>query len=162
MGKSLRRTSIALACGAALLAADHAFAQGGSIGGTLGKTDKSSSGGEEQSPQHHRSGTRASTGTAQPTSSYSGKWAWTAKCDDATDWTGSFDMTENSDGSVTGPFTGNGGGGSMSAKLSGNRLSGSLCYTVHCTQFTFTLGSSLEGSEKSLTHGTCKYHGRRL
>jgi hypothetical protein len=161
MSYSLRQTSIALACCAALLAADHALAQG-SIGGTLGKTDKSASSDEEQSPRRQKTGIRASIRTARPSSSFSGKWGWTARCDDATDWTGSFDMTHNSDGSVTGPFTGNGGSGSMSAKLSGNALSGTLCYTTHCTQFTFTLGSSLEGSEKSLTHGMCKYHGRRL
>jgi hypothetical protein len=42
-------------CLAALVAADgYAFAQTGSTGGTLGKTDKSVSGGEEAVPRSHR------------------------------------------------------------------------------------------------------------
>jgi hypothetical protein len=56
--------SIAIAvvsCLAILVAADgNAFAQAGSTGGTLGKTDKSASGGEEQGKQ---TGERRRTGT---------------------------------------------------------------------------------------------------
>jgi hypothetical protein len=49
MGKSI---ALAVVCGlAALIAANGiAFAQAGSTGGTLGKTDKSASGGEESRP----------------------------------------------------------------------------------------------------------------
>jgi hypothetical protein len=49
VSKTVLRTSIAILCGlAGLVAADRiVFGQAGSTGGTLGKTDKSSSGGDE-------------------------------------------------------------------------------------------------------------------
>ena len=92
MSKSI---AIAVACGlAALVVADGtAFAQAGSTGGTLGKTDKSASGGEEERP---KSGNRKAAATI------SGKWSWRSKCENGTNWTGEFDFDQNADGTLSG------------------------------------------------------------
>jgi hypothetical protein len=145
----------------------RAFAQAGSTGGTLGKTDKSVSGGDEPPQQRPKAKQRTSTVGNVPAHSISGKWAWTAKCADGSEnWAGSFELTQNTDGAVSGSFTGNGGPGSFSGTVVGNRLIGNNCYTItrHCTQMNFTIvggGSSLTGSESSASHGTCKYQASR-
>jgi hypothetical protein len=60
VGESAMTKSIAIvvaSCLAILVAAEgNAFAQAGSIGGTVGKTDKSASGGENSEPQPRRRG----------------------------------------------------------------------------------------------------------
>jgi hypothetical protein len=70
MHHSGHRISIAVVCClAALVASDgFAFAQAGSAGGTLGKTDKSASGGEdhEGASRHGREAPRRSTSVGEP------------------------------------------------------------------------------------------------
>src|SRR5215472_9713357 len=94
----------------ALVAADRsAFAQAGSTGGTLGKTDKSASGGEDQPQARQKPNGRprhsAIGETAAPVS-ISGKWTWTQKCDDGSEWVGVFEFSESPDGEVSGTSTG--------------------------------------------------------
>jgi hypothetical protein len=155
-------TLMAFACGlAAWLAMDQiAHAQEGSIGGSLGKTDKSVSGGDDDALHRTKPAARNPVAGAKPTAaSFGGHWVWTATCDDATDWKGSLELTQDSEGTVSGSVT----NGSVSGKALGNTLTGRFCY-LHCTQISFTLesgGGRLVGSEKSLTHGTCRYQGKR-
>jgi hypothetical protein len=62
MRKPVTLGTVCIICLMTLLAADRgAFAQAGSTGGTIGKTDKSVSGGEEQTPEHNTSRTERSS-----------------------------------------------------------------------------------------------------
>jgi hypothetical protein len=139
------------------------FGQAGSTGGTIGKQDKSVSGGEEQrgTSEKAKAKPRNSTGAY----SMSGKWNWTAKCDDASEWAGAFDLAQASDGAVSGMASGNDGSGSISGKLVGRKLTGTRSYNLgNINSITFTLttgGRSLEGSENSKSHGVCKYQANR-
>jgi hypothetical protein len=78
----VKSISVAVVCClAALVAADRmAFGQAGSTGGTLGKTDKSASGGEESGP-HQTSRPRGARKANQKSTSGScqrivGSWSW--------------------------------------------------------------------------------------
>jgi hypothetical protein len=70
---------------AALIMPASVFGQAGSTGGTIGKTDKSISGGEEQTePQHRPEGKRSPRGrpvksektTGNPCQKIIGRWTW--------------------------------------------------------------------------------------
>jgi len=163
--------SIAIAVGcslAALVAASGtAFAQAGSTGGTLGKTDKSASGGEDQpqarqkpngKPRHSAIGE-----TAAPVS-ISGKWTWTSKCDDGSEWVGVFEFSQSPDGEVSGTSAGTDAGRSMSGQRVGNKVTVSRTYYLLSNQIIFTIaagGNSMQGSEISKGHGTCRYQAKR-
>jgi hypothetical protein len=80
MRKSITICAITICSMAALLPADTAaLAQAGSTGGTLGKTDKSASGGEErqQEPKHRGRPREASVGTrGDGCGNVTGDWDW--------------------------------------------------------------------------------------
>jgi hypothetical protein len=88
-----------------------AFGQAGSTGGTIGKTDKSVSGGdnaaEPRTPMSSRSkGQRPIDKGASDQSSeasVAGRWRWTADCPSG-HWQGEFDLDETSRGHVSGSF----------------------------------------------------------
>jgi hypothetical protein len=81
---------------AALFAADvTAFAQAGSTGGTLGKTDKSASGGE---------GTSRRKNAVDSSASLTGNWQWRAECPVGGPYFGSFRLAQTSAGRLTGEF----------------------------------------------------------
>jgi hypothetical protein len=85
---------------AALLSTDTTLlAQAGSIGGTLGKTDKSASGGEE--PQGDKKAAEGGVATKHAVT-IAGKWIWHGKCADDSEWAGTFDLDQRSDGTVSG------------------------------------------------------------
>jgi hypothetical protein len=167
MSKSI---GIAVACGlAALVGADQtAHAQAGSTGGTIGKTDKSVSGGEERPQAREKPNAilrhSANSETLAPLS-ISGNWVWTAKCTDASEWVGAFELSQTSDGAVSGTSAGNDASGSMSGQLVANKLTVSRSYYgIHSNQIIFTLaasGKSMQGSETSKTHGICRYQAKR-
>jgi hypothetical protein len=110
-----RRASI----GIALLALSHlafangssALAQAGSTGGTIGKTDKSISGGEAAPETQTRTKSRSKgqrpidQGNAdQPLGvSFSGRWAWSAECSSG-HWQGEFNLAPTSRGNFNGSF----------------------------------------------------------
>jgi hypothetical protein len=81
MGKSSGAFAILILCGllALQLPARHAFAQAGSAGGTVGKTNKSASGGDDE-PEHRdkpRAAKRASAGAREEAGfSASGDGTW--------------------------------------------------------------------------------------
>lgn len=154
----------------ALLAVDRiAFAQAGSTGGTLGKTDKSVSGGEEERPGDRKSGHRKATATA---ATISGKWSWRAKCDDGSAWTGEFNFNQNIDGTFSGNCHNDTGAGSCSAvsgRVSGNNATFKVRWFDvlggHENPYEFTIaggGQSMEGTEHSQSYGACKYTVKRL
>jgi hypothetical protein len=162
MSKSI---SFALACSlAAFTGADRvAFAQAGSAGGTLGKTDKSASGGEQDKAarSRERSGKMSLDGT----------WIWHATCPDGTDWKGEFKLEEKSDGSLAGTCSVyNGGGGScseVSGQVSGNKATFSVKWSnplySHWNPYSLTIlpgGQSMRGTEKA-QRGICQYQVTR-
>jgi hypothetical protein len=158
------KLAIAIACAFALLVIGDraAFAQAGSTGGTLGKADKSASGGEDQ-PQARQKPNGNPRHSSAPVS-ISGKWTWTAKCDDGSEWVGTFEFSQSPDGEVSGTSTGTDAGRSMSGQLVGNKLTVSRTYYLVSNQIIFTIaagGNSMQGSETSKGHGTCRYQAKR-
>lgn len=89
----------------------RAFAQAGSTGGTIGKTDKSVSGGEStaepRTPTNSRSKgqrpiDRGASGQSSGVS-VAGPWHWIADCNNG-HWEGQFDLVETSQGEFKGSF----------------------------------------------------------
>jgi hypothetical protein len=153
----------ALACALTLLPATL-FAQGGSTGGTVGKEDKSVSGGEDQLQRRQEPYARLRHSAKSSPSSISGKWIWTQRCDDGAEFSGAFELAQDSNGAVSGTATGSDGSGSVSGRFVGRKLTGTRSYLGHSNSITFTLtagGSGLEGSESSQGHGICKYQAKR-
>ena len=121
-GIAHRRLTLAraLALGAALrtLPSEVAFAQTsdapGSVGGSLGKQDKSASGGEEPrkaaSPKIRKPrippANPESRAAVRPSSNpLGGQWRWQANCPIGGDWEGGFRISPLSGGSFEGAFT---------------------------------------------------------
>jgi hypothetical protein len=144
-----------------------ALAQAGSTGGTIGKQNKSISGGSDQPQTEQKPKVRERNSVRRDTSaapSIDGTWAWTAKCDDGSTWSGKFDFAHNSDGIVSGSAEGNDGSGSISGRIIGNKFTASRSYWNHSNNINFTFeagGKILQGSESSQTHGTCRYQANR-
>jgi hypothetical protein len=90
-----------------------AFGQAGSIGGAIGKTDKSVSDGEAasepQTPTKSRSkGKRpidSDTADRSTEVSFVGRWRWVQDCTVGR-WKGEFDLAETSPGHISGSFAG--------------------------------------------------------
>lgn len=88
-----------------------AFAQAGSTGGTIGKTDKSVSGGESAAERHIPPSSRSkgqqpiNRGASGQSSevSVAGTWRWIADCNNG-HWEGQFDLVETSRGQFNGSF----------------------------------------------------------
>ncbi len=95
----MRRLSIALAlfCAILLIADRLALAQSGSVGGTVGKTDKSVSGGETAPAK------RAVAPNAGSAGSVAGRWRWSADCESG-HWEGGFSLTQSGASEITGGF----------------------------------------------------------
>ena len=95
-----------------LAAHSLAFGQAGSVGGVIGKTDKSVSGGAaptepQTEPSRTRSRQRVDKGNSDQSASasVSGWWHWTAQCPSG-NWQGEFNLAESSRGNFSGSFTG--------------------------------------------------------
>jgi hypothetical protein len=138
-----------------------AFAQAGSTGGTLGNTDKSISGDREQ-PRETTTHPREKPKRGTAAASIGGKWTWTQKCDDGSEFTGSFSLVQNDDGTVSGTVTGTDGSGSIFGHLEGNKIVGSRTYNDHDTHIVLTFsGGGMNATENSKTHGACRYQAQR-
>jgi hypothetical protein len=89
-----------------------AFGQAGSTGGTIGKQDKSVTGGESAVEPHtpaksRPKGQRPIDGGPSDQSSelsVAGRWRWRSDC--TTHWQGEFDLAETSRGHFSGSFAG--------------------------------------------------------
>lgn len=79
--------------------------QPGSIGGSIGKTDKSISGGESAAEPRPSTKRRIERGASDSSSgvSVAGRWGWIADCTSG-HWQGQFDLTEISRGQFNGSF----------------------------------------------------------
>jgi hypothetical protein len=101
-----------------------AFAQAGSTGGTVGKTDKSISGGNEQEqphapPQEHAAPARPAAPPA------AGRWSWQADCMNG-HYVGAFRLSQSADGQITGEFLDDSGPvktGHVTGSITGEKIS---------------------------------------
>jgi len=107
--------------------------QPGSTGGTIGKTGKSSSGGEESpEAQPHQTRSVEKEGRAASTqsgTSVAGRWRWSANCQSG-HYSGEFDLSQTTGG----PFTGNFAGTNVSdlGAITGGRANGgTISFTRH-------------------------------
>jgi hypothetical protein len=162
--------TVAIVCLIALLAVERiALGQAGSIGGTIGKTDKSVSGGEEERPGDRKSGHRRATATP---ATISGKWSWRAKCEDGSAWTGEFNFDQNSDGTFSGNcrvISGPVSCSAVSGRLTGNKATFTVRWPDvlggHNNPYEFTIaadGQSMQGTEHAPRTGECTYQVKRL
>jgi hypothetical protein len=157
------RIALALMCIASLLILSEvaSFAQAGSTGGTLGKTGKSASGGDEAPAAGHR--TRAPT---QRSASISGRWSWRGKCADDSEWSGNFDLDQGVGGSIHGTCsTTRESCSTVSGQVVGNKATLSVGWAIRTGTLSLTIAEgrqSMSGWETSPARGRCTYEVRRF
>jgi hypothetical protein len=139
--------------------------QPGSTGGSIGKTDKSISGGESTAepsvPAKSRSkGQRPvdSTTSNQSSVSVAGAWRWSADCTGSGHWDGQFDLVETSRGQFNGSFEPVG-------TISDGHINGtSVAFTRTWVTFTqYWIGRLVGGHLKGTLsgNGTCSWEASR-
>ena len=121
-----RRIAITFVSGilASFAASTTVFAQAGSTGGSVGKTDKSVSGSSDTNEQQARPASRQPP-TPRATASLSGRWEWDAGCPDK-HYFGDFQLTEHPGGQLTGEFIRDSGavqGGQINGSVDGKEIS---------------------------------------
>jgi hypothetical protein len=130
MRKSVTLGIVCITCLIAFVATDRiALGQAGSTGGTIGKTDKAASGGEDLDENRGRPH-RANKQSGPAGGSLTGRWDWEAICYGIR-YFGDFRLREVG-GQLTGEFLDDSGG------LKGGQISGS----VHGTEVSFVRDSS--------------------
>ena len=142
-----------------------AFGQAGSIGGVVGKTDKSITGGgaapETQAQPSSRSkaqrpSDKGDSSRSSP-ASVAGSWSWIADCPSG-HWDGGFDLVETSRGKFTGSFSFNG-------KISDGHVNGtSVSFTrTHLTGVQYWRGQLAGGRIKGTLsgNGTCSWEATK-
>lgn len=139
-----------------------AFAQAGSTGGTLGKTDKSLSG-NESAPVPRR--TMPSAKPAQAGSaarSLAGSWHWRAQCSDGTNWEAIFVATAAGSGSASLEFVGALGGKGVGT-LSGSHVTlyRSFAWTHQTWSATLSGSDRMTGIITSSEGGSCTFEASR-
>jgi hypothetical protein len=113
-------------CLIALSAADRiALGQAGSTGGTIGKTDKSASGGEDRD-EHSGRGHGANKQSGPAGRSLTGRWRWQSSCPLGTGWHGSFEIGRVSGGVLSGTI------------VNGDRSVGEITGRISDNSITFT------------------------
>ena len=128
-----------------------AFGQAGSIGGVVGKTDKSIAGGGAAPETSSRSKAQrpSDKGDSSKSSpiSVAGPWSWTADCPNG-HWDGGFDLVETSRGQFNGSFSFNG-------RISDGRVNGtSVSFTrTHLTGVQYWRGQLAGGRIKGTLSG---------
>jgi hypothetical protein len=152
----MRRASI----GIALLALSHlacanvtsAFAQAGSTGGTIGKQDKSISGGDQiekpgnlQQRKH-----REESPSRQVATTLTGPWDWKASCY-GVPYTGALRLVQSAGGQLSGKFLSDSGafqGGTITGLASGTQINFTRTNSTGSIRYTAVLGSPqrMEGS----------------
>ena len=147
------------------------LAQSGAIGGSIGKPDKSVSGTTQPHKQVRKRTIKAVANT-KPSRTISGRWIWSATCDDGSKWSGEFSFEQNPDGTLTGSctvHTGPGGAcGALSGRVSGSKVTFSVRWHgalgSHWNPYSLSLaasGQTMSGTELSKTQGTCHYKVHR-
>jgi hypothetical protein len=174
MRKPVTLGIVCIICLVALLAADRiARGQAGSIGGTIGKTDKSASGGEESSaslgrylsPASRRHPQRNGEGSVGPSSSVTGHWQWHSDCGPFGRFVGAFKLAQTSAGQLTGEFLSDSGemkAGRISGTVTGDNVSFTrVAVGGQVTQFDAVLNSpdkpSMTGSVSGPGRMPCSF-----
>lgn len=155
--------------------AGQVMAQGGSTGGSLGKSDPEVSGTVPKQaapkPPANREPAREAPKSKPASLSASGSWQWQAQCTNGSHWSGQFFLTQGSDGSLSGrcQMAGAYGCGDVSGKVRGNSANFTVFWADplggHRNPFTFTIadgGRSMRGYEESVANGRCTYSARRM
>lgn len=108
----------------AAVGASAACAQAGSAGGTIGKQNKSASGGSEApAPKAKARPRRSPAASAKSTSgNVSGRWHWQANCQQSF-YQGDFELGAVTDGHFTGQFFSDVPGPVSAGTIEGNRIS---------------------------------------
>ena len=164
---------IAMHAALVLATSQASFAQGGSTGGSLGKSGQELSGSlpkptaPKKEPARDPESTRSGSGSV----SVSGRWRWEAKCANGTVWSGEFNLKHSSDGTMTGMchMAGSYGCGDVSGRVVGNVATFTVFWADlfggHRNPFTFTIadgGRTMQGFEESAGNGRCSYQARRF
>ncbi len=168
-----------------LAATGFALAQGGSVGGSIGKQGKSASGGSEAAParpsrparparserseprqKNTRTASRGSSSAAKPErasgQSLSGTWRWSGQCQSgAQSYTGTLTISQSGNS-----FTGAHGGTNMwdngsisNGRISGNRVSFTRSFAQYHDHLNLALsnnGRSMSGSLSTAHSGQCR------
>jgi hypothetical protein len=147
---------------------ENAFAQAGSTGGTIGKQDKSISGGDETdrpraAPLEKRpaANTRETPSRASK-NSLIGRWQWHAQCTNGTTWEAAFVATAADKETVALDFIG-AGGGTGTGVVTGNRVRLLRAYVGPTQTWTATLsgGNRMNGEITSSQAGHCTFQASR-
>ena len=160
--------------GITLLALSHlahassALAQAGSTGGTIGKQDKSISGGAElDAPRAAPHEKRPAANTRETPSRASknsiiGRWQWHAQCSNGTTWEAAFVATAADKETVALDFIG-AGGGTGTGLVTGNRVRLLRSFAVYTQTWTATLsgGNRMNGEITSSEGGHCSFQASR-
>ena len=146
-----------------------ALAQAGSTGGTIGKQDKSISGGAEaDEPRAARPAKRPSANPREKSSGASknsliGRWQWHAQCKNGTTWEAVFVATAADNETVALDFIG-AGGGTGTGFVTGNRVRLLRTFAVFTQTWTATLsgGNRMNGAiASSEGGGGCSFQASR-
>jgi hypothetical protein len=151
----LRRLAMLIAGAAISLAASTQFVQAESVGGTIGKQNKSVSGEEESAPPRRKSVPKATPSPndekqrAHASRSISGLWYWTGQCAKYDKpYTGTITISQSGNG-----FSGTHGGTNMwdQGTVSNGRINGNhVSFTRTFGQYTDHLDLTLSGSGSAL------------
>lgn len=169
------RGQISRLFGSALIAAaimplsvSIAIAQAGSVGGTIGKQNKSVSGGEEApaprplppAPKNSNEGTGSSNEHTK--TSLVGSWQWRAQCNDGTNWDAVFVASATGDRTVALNFVG-AGGGTGTGIVSGSRVTLLRSFAIFQQTWSATLSSSnrMAGTVTQAGGGRCTFQASR-
>ena len=145
-------------------------AQGGSTGGSLGKTDHELSGTITKKAQPKKEPPPDSAKARVSSLSVSGNWNWQAKCANGSLWNGQFQLEHKADGTLSGMchMSGAYGCGDVSGRVSGNSATFTVFWASplggHRNPFSFKIadgGRSMQGTEESVANGRCTYQARR-
>jgi hypothetical protein len=126
-----------------------AFAQAGSVGGDIGKTDKSISGGNDAAPRRRAppAPNHRSVGVTPPqpgitAQNLAGKWRWTAHCSVGVAYAGDLEIDASSANRFSGTLLDPLGGKIYDGSLDGTNIAFSREYLLGIQHWTGTLSRS--------------------
>jgi hypothetical protein len=143
--------------------------QPGSTGGSIGKTEKSISGGESAEPpaptkSRSKSQPQVDRDASDQSSeaSVAGRWRWIADCDGGGRWEGEFDLTRTSQGNIGGSFAGTSWHdiGTITGHISGSSITFTRKNPVTTQYWTGRLaGGRIKGSSSG--NANCRWEATR-
>ena len=170
MAVSHRIKPAALALVILALAPTLALGQAGSVGGNIGKQNKTVSGDDttpgNTAPTKSNRPTKQSAAPPANARSVSGQWKWHADCSDGTKWDGGFVLTQNPGGGIGVEFN-LGPAGISTGRISGDKITLRRDFTIIVSVkqvWTATLSKSADRMVGSLTdsfRGGCRFSASR-